>query len=412
MRVLMYGWEFPPHISGGLGVACYGITQGLMADHIRILLVLPHSNEAYLESNEIDLFDPSKIVAELADEVQSGAISINYIKSNLRPYVNEETYQRSALTCDSLATQSASACYGADLISEVSRYAVEAGKLAETLEHDIIHAHDWLTILAGVEAKRISHKPLIFHVHATEFDRSGDHINHRIFEIEQYGMMQADRILAVSEYTKHEIVEKYGISPDKISVVYNGLFKINTSNVPPRKSALKTVLFLGRITHQKGLSYFIEAANKILSKRKDVQFVVVGEGDLLKSSIERVAALQIGSHVHFTGFLDEESVQKMYQLSDVYVMPSVSEPFGISCLEALAQGVPTVLSRRSGASEVLNHVITVDFWDINEIASAIVALIDYPLLREEMLKNSKVELDKLSWRATARAIEKAYARCM
>jgi glycosyltransferase involved in cell wall biosynthesis len=289
--------------------------------------------------------------------------------------------------------------YGPNLFQEVLRYAKIAGDMAIEIPHDVIHAHDWMTILAGINAKQVSSKPLIFHIHALEIDRSGmDNINQQIFDIEKYGMQEADRVIAVSNYTKRLIMQHYHIPEKKIAVIHNGIDKSygEKHNEYAFKHP-KTVLFLGRITHQKGPYFFIEIAKKILSVRQDIQFVLAGTGNLLVEMIEKVACLHIGKNVHFTGFLDPKTVKKLFHFADVYVMPSVSEPFGISCLEALANDVPVVISKQSGAAEVLHDTLSADFWDVDEMAGKILALLDHKALRQELMHNITREMQNLTW---------------
>jgi len=423
MKILMYGWEFPPRISGGLGIACYGIVQGLLANGVQVTLVLPQSVQDFSQDN----LDPAPLAA-VNEALNAKLITIKRFPSLIKPYMSEEVYQQTKrqvslpgeIETDSDAEMESGGSpdyarfsWGGELAAEVVRYALRTGQVAGMVEHDVIHAHDWLTVLAGLEAKAISHKPLIFHVHSLETDRSGEHGNSVIFEIEKYGLEKADKIIAVSHYTKNVIVSRYHIAPEKIAVVHNGLFSSEfTEEVKHKEARIKTALFLGRVTYQKGPFYFIEAASRIVAQRKDIQFVLAGEGDLLESMIEHVAALRLGQYVHFTGFLDRKSVERIYRLSSVYVMPSVSEPFGISCLEALSHHVPVIISKQSGVSEVLPAGITVDFWDINELAAKIIALIDHPKLQMELLENSSRELSKLSWHNTANNIMQVYQRVL
>jgi glycosyltransferase involved in cell wall biosynthesis len=288
---------------------------------------------------------------------------------------------------------------------------VVAGALAKTSEHDIIYAHDWLTMLAGVEAKRFSKKPLVLHIHALETDRSGLWTNQKIYNIEKYGMGQADHIVAVSQYTKDNIVKYYSIDPDKITVVHNGIYCDSSDNMIVRnKLQPKMVLFLGRITHQKGPSFFIEAAYKVLAKRSDVQFVMAGSGDLITEMIERVASLRIGKNFHFTGFLESASVKQMYKLADVYIMPSVSEPFGLSALEALSCNVPAIISKQSGVAEVLKNTLISDFWDTDDMAAKILALLEYPALRATSLGYEAKQLQHITWGKTAEKLIDVYKK--
>lgn len=392
----MYGWEFPPHITGGLGVACHGIIQSLLENQIEVALVLPGFAVPTL------LFPDTEMLQVLPTPFLYGMIS---------PY-GANTVQRDKLTSDTSITET----HHGDLFSAVEDYARAAGSFAKTTPHDVIHVHDWLTVLAGIAARKISHKPLVFHVHSLEISRSADPVNSAIFNIEKYGLEQADAIIAVSEFTKQRIVHYYHIPAHKVTVVYNGLFKEQISKPfkEPLKEPLypdyKTVLFLGRMTHQKGPFHFVDAAHKVLRTRDDVQFVMAGDGDLFHSVVERVAQLQLGRHIHFTQFLERDQVELIYAKSQMYVMPSVAEPFGLTCLEALAQHVPVILSKQSGVSEVIQNVLKVDFWDIDEMAAKINALLDFPALGRQLTENALPELEQLLWSKTANKIFNVYGK--
>lgn len=423
MKILMYGWEFPPHISGGLGTACFGLTQALASQGHSISFILPKIKSASSEPSHVTLIGSDQIEIDISTTeettIEIKNVKIESINSSLVPYMNNVQYcfqmahiermkQENRETERSLPI-TMSGDYGADLMSEILRYASVAGTIAKNVDHDIIHAHDWLTIPAALEAKRISQKPLVIHIHSLEFDRSGDNVNPEVYSIERAGMEKANRIIAVSQFTKNIIVKHYGINPGKIKVVHNGVARTSSfkeSHILKHKR--KTVLFLGRITHQKGPDYFIEAAAKVLSVRKDVNFVMAGSGDMMHDMIERVASLKIGRHFHFTGFLQGKNVNRMFRMSDLYVMPSVSEPFGISPLEAMQNGVPTIISRQSGISEVVGNVFKVNFWDTKELASKILALLEYKPLREEMIKNAVSELTQITWEKAAGSVSGLY----
>lgn len=401
MNILMYGWEFPPHISGGLGVACYGIVQGLLDLHVDCTLVLPDLGNEPINMNAR--------LTVIKTQQNSGALTTHPINSLLRPYQTGESYQ-------TLYEQTAQKkIYGNNLWAEIHRYAEVASQAAVTEKHDLIHAHDWLTILAGVKAKAISGKPLIFHVHALEIDRSGANLCQAVFDIEKFGMEQADAIIAVSQFSKDIMIKHYGIPAEKITVVHNGIFQEKILPLTQNKqmdAPRAIVLFLGRVTQQKGPFYFIEAAINILSKRQDIEFVIAGEGDQLSHMIEKVAAAGISDHVYFTGFLEPKAVKELYQMSHVYVMPSVSEPFGIACLEALSHNLPVIISKQSGVSEVLNHSLKIDYWDVDALATKIMALIDFPALRHEMLMHNQKELTHLSWDIAAAKILAVYEKLL
>jgi glycogen(starch) synthase len=281
----------------------------------------------------------------------------------------------------------------------------------EQYNFDIVHAHDWMTYPAGITVAAISGKPLVIHVHSTEFDRSGEHVNQMIYDIERQGMERANKIIAVSHFTRNIIISRYGISGDKVEVVYNGVERngrwssLAETNI---KKDEKIVLFLGRITMQKGPEYFLHAAKKVLAIMDNVKFVMAGSGDLMHRSIELAAELGIGQKVLFTGFLRGEDVQKIYKMADLYVMPSVSEPFGIAPLEALDNDVPVIISKQSGVSEVLMHALKVDFWDVNEIANKIIAVLKYPPLQMTLRSHGNFEVRKLRWIDAAAKCAKIY----
>ena len=424
MKVLMFGWEFPPHISGGLGTACYGLTKGMTSlGGVEILFVVPKTfgdedqqTVRILGANEVDLGD--KIV-----DYHEYLEKINYIQinSNLVPYTSPEEYEQLVVNSrkenqEMIYTRLGgrfdfSGGYGYNLFQEIANYAIVAGKISREYDFDVIHAHDWLTFPAGIAAKNASGKPLLIHVHATDFDRSGGSVNPGVFEIEKQGMHAADKIIAVSNLTRNTIINNYGIDPNKVVTVYNAVEPIDNpehlGNI--KKPNDRIVTFLGRVTVQKGPEYFIEAAHMVLHKMSNVRFVMAGSGELLLHSIHRIAQLKIGDHFHFTGFLKGEDVKRMFALSDVYVMPSVSEPFGISPLEALQSNVPVIISRQSGVSEILKHAIKIDFWDIHAMADAIYGILNYQGLSNFFRKYGKNEVDNLKWENTAAKVRDIYA---
>ncbi len=422
MRVLMFGWEFPPHISGGLGTACYGLVKGLLHNNVEVMFVVP---KAYGdEDNSVArIINASDIVVDVRDKKYKefwDNFSYIEVNSKLIPYVSDDEYYQiihSDTTTSTLEVEDKifqrkynfSGVYGVTLMEEVSRYALVAAYIAEQYDFDVIHAHDWLTYRAGIEAKRISGKPLIVHMHATEFDRSGEKINQQVFDIEKEGMMAADRVVAVSNFTRNIVIKRYGIDERKVVTVHNGVSPLdNEPNPLSSPTREKIVTFLGRITFQKGPEYFVEAAYKVLQKDDNVRFVMAGSGDMMNRMIHRVARLKIGSKFHFTGFLKGNDVNKMFALSDVYVMPSVSEPFGISPLEALRSSVPVVISKQSGVSEVLIHALKVDFWDIDALSDSIYALLHYEALSEMFIKHGKNEVEHLKWDYAAEKVKDVY----
>jgi glycosyltransferase involved in cell wall biosynthesis len=422
MKVLMFGWEFPPHITGGLGTACYGMTQGLSKADVEVLFVVP---KAYGDEDQdaIKLVNASDIKISITGtekEIFLEKVTFIEVGSNLIPYVGPEDFAK-VMELAKLRSLSKSTSvfqeefkfsgkYGTNLLEEVSRYALVGATLAKEMDFDVIHAHDWLTYPAGIAAKQISGKPLVVHMHATEFDRSGENVNPQVFDIEKSGMEAADRVITVSNFTRKIVIDRYGIDPDKVITVHNAVEPSNKTDMDPveRKVDEKVVTFLGRITFQKGPEYFIEAAYKVLQKDPNVRFVMAGTGDMLNKMVRRVARLGIGTRFHFTGFLKGDDVDKMYALSDVYVMPSVSEPFGISPLEAVRSNVPVVISRQSGVSEVLTHAIKINFWDVDALADAIYGLLHYPAMNKMIEKYGPQELEKLKWERAALQIKDVY----
>lgn len=397
MKVLMFAWEFPPLISGGLGVACHGIVQALLDKQVSVRLVLPCVEK---EMSKLEYNDQHPLLKTYFEN----QLKVYPLLSDLNPYFISTSEKKN---------KGLGSLYNENLKDNVWQYAQEASQFADG-DYDCIHAHEWLTVLAGVEAKKKSHKPLIFHVHALENDRNPIAPNPDIEWIEKLGLEQADLVIAVSQYTKNKIMNQYHIQDEKIIVVHNGYSPIDLPKLEPsflHKNRF-TILFLGRITEQKGLYYFIQAAKLICDKRKDVDFIVAGVGDQLPYMIELSASLGLSSHLHFVGFVEPNEVHKFYQISDVYVMPSVSEPFGIVCLEAIANGVPIVLSKQSGASEVITHSFKVDYWDVMFMAEKIMALLDYPLIKEEMLKCAKEELSRVTWDVAADKINQIYKRSL
>jgi len=423
MKVLMFGWEFPPHISGGLGTACYGLTRGMAAiPGMEILFVVP---KAYGDE------DQSKVRILGADEISIDmrrVVKKNYLKdlstieidSNLVPYTSPEEYERLVSMATSKGKRFVETSlggkltftgkYGENLFEEIANYAVVAGEIALKEDFDIIHSHDWLTYPAGIAAKAASGKPLVIHVHATDFDRSGGKVNPGVFEIEQTGMHLADKIIAVSNLTRTTVIEKYGISPEKVVTIYNAVDPLPDHERLKLKRGIsdKVVTFLGRITLQKGPEYFVMAAHKVLQKMDNVRFVMAGSGELMEKMIHWSASLGISDRFHYTGFLKGDDVSRMFSISDVYVMPSVSEPFGISPLEAMQSNVPSIISYQSGVAEVLKHAFKVDFWDVDALADAIYGLLNYPSLSAMFRKHGMEEVNSMKWENSGRRVYETY----
>jgi glycosyltransferase involved in cell wall biosynthesis len=423
MRVLMFGWEFPPHISGGLGTACYGLTKGLHNVGVNdILFVVP---KAYgdEDTSKVNIIDAGEVViSDRIIDFKTFFAKMHFIEvgSSLQPYSSPEEYEKLTaeekektkyLVHSSFSGKlSFSGGYGQNLFQEIANYAAVASIIAHRYTFDVIHAHDWLAYPAGMAAKLISGKPLVVHVHATDFDRSGGSVNPGVYEIEKAGMEAADMVIAVSNLTRNIIIEKYGIHPDKVVTVHNAVEPLADRELQKLERSIndKIVTFLGRVTLQKGPEYFIEAAHLVLQKMKNVRFVMAGSGDMLNRMIWRVATLKIGHRFHFTGFLKGDDVHHMFSLSDVYVMPSISEPFGISPLEAMQSNVPVIISRQSGVSEILQHAIKVDFWDTHAMADAIYGILKYDGLPKMFKKHAREEVDNLKWEHAAEKVKEVY----
>lgn len=417
----MFGWEFPPHIAGGLGTACYGIVKGLMKNSVDVIFVVP---KAYGDEDEsVRIINASNVTVDLKEKhLAEFKENLKYIEidSNLVPYQTPEEYFRIREAEQTKKTEGNttiysskyefSGTYGENIYEEIKRYAMVAAEIASKEQFDIIHAHDWLAYEAGIAAKKVSGKPLVAHIHATEYDRSGENVNEVVFEIEKKGMSAADTVIAVSHLTKNVVVEKHGIDPEKVVVVHNAVEPVEKKDFDQDDKSVeeKIVTFLGRITFQKGPEYFIEAARKVMEKDDRVRFVMAGSGDMMEKMVRRVAAVKMGNKFHFTGFLRGSDVDRMFALSDVYVMPSVSEPFGISPLEAMRSNVPVIISKQSGVAEVLRYALKIDFWDVDAMADNIYALLHYKGLTSMFLKHGKQEVDDLKWENATKIMAEVY----
>ncbi len=461
MRVLMLGWEFPPFISGGLGTACYGLTRALSDQGVEVLFVLPKA-VAPNYSSHVELITPRPPDAS-GDEGRQPAdrIPVPGGQSTIKTYRMEQfehvtffgvpsiirspyqavganqrgeqtsqtgqhwTSEQTTMTTPGQpapagaarpagggppAMAPAAGDYGEDLMQTIQRYADMCVHLTRGREFDVIHAHDWMTYPAGLAVAGVSGKPLVVHVHSTEFDRAGTNVNSVIYEIERRGMQGAMAVMCVSHLTRNMVISRYTIDPEKVRVVYNGI-EGNDALSEPRTTIRrddKIVLFLGRITLQKGPEYFVAAAKKVLQKFDKVKFVMAGSGDMTRRVIELASEMGIGHKVLFTGFLRGNDVERVFKMADVYVMPSVSEPFGLAPLEAIRHDVPVIISKSSGVSEVVAHALKVDFWDIDEMANKIIAVLKHPPLSQTLREHADFEVKKLTWDDAARKCAAAY----
>lgn len=420
LRILMFGWEFPPKISGGLATACYGLLKSLSSNYpVKVFMVLPFETNSNLKNIEFinaSEFPLTNQKVELLEKLLKKIETLNPQEQYFSAYITPEKYQdiinkyKEVLHDEILKGKiNIAEGYGETLLQEIEKYGIIGSEIGKKIEHDLIHIHDWITVKAGINAKLSSGKPLIMHVHATEFDRSGENINKTIYEIEKEGMEKADKIIAVSNYTKNIISKKYGINHNKIEVVHNGSNAFEFDNIDSKKFIKeKIVTFLGRITMQKGPFYFIEAAKLVLQRTNNVRFVMAGTGDLTRKMLKYVAQSGISDRFHFTGFLNPLEVRKLFKITDLYVMPSVSEPFGITPLEAIQNGVPVILSKQSGVSEILNYVIKIDFWDTYALADAIYNVIENNSLHKMMKCLQMKEVCNITWDTASDKIIKLY----
>jgi glycosyltransferase involved in cell wall biosynthesis len=443
MRVFMLGWEFPPFISGGLGTACYGLTKAMSSIGTDIMFVLPRPVSTPF-STHVRLVSPragSPLASPTAefrlDEFDH--VTFRTVNAAISPYNTPADYQPAQREASTTAASPAlpgeptpealaavshkpsgagkgstnSSPYAGDLFAEIQRYALLSTEIARNEAFEVVHAHDWMTFPAGLAVAAMKNVPLIVHVHSTEFDRSGAHIDQRIYDIERRGMHGAMKVIAVSYLTKNQVTHQYGVDPSKVEVVYNAIEQ-NGNGFDQEKYSIhkdeKIVLFLGRITMQKGPEYFLAAAKKVLEVMENVKFVMAGSGDMIRRTIEMAAAMGIGHKVLFTGFLRGGDVEKVFRMADLYVMPSVSEPFGIAPLEAMSHDVPVIISKQSGVSEVLTHALKVDFWDINEMANKIVAVLKHPPLASMLREHGSFEVRRLQWVDAARQCVQIYGQ--
>ncbi len=448
MRVFMLGWEFPPFISGGLGTACFGLTRALDRIGTEVTFILPRPVENPGQSH-VRVLSPATVLADVAEPTGAETLESLFqhtkfqaVAAALQPYARPEdsTPPKAAVVARSrgrlaagappssragqlsrrvappapLAPNSTSPAadnYAGDMFAQVERYAALGCALATEDDFDVIHAHDWMTYPAGIAVQLQSGKPLVVHVHSTEFDRTGINVNQRIYDIERAGMHAADAVIAVSHLTRNIVIKHYGVDPRKVEVVYNAIDEsdpVEHVELPPIARDEHIVLFLGRITMQKGPEYFLAAAKRVLEIMDNVRFVVAGGGDMIRDMIEMAADMGIGHKVLFTGFLRGPDVQRVYRMADLYVMPSVSEPFGLTPLEALSNDVPVLISKQSGVAEVLTHALKVDFWDVDEMANKIVAVLRHPPLHSTLRDHGCFEVRRFSWTDAAEGCARVY----
>lgn len=391
----MLGWEFPPFFAGGAGIVCDALAKALISAGNEITFVMPRGPQKqidFLNSKNSSL----KIVAAFnKQEETSKKIRQIFINSYLEAYQTKFSYKEKINSIKK--DDESSNPYGNNLLYEVYRFSQEVINSSLNEDFDVIHAHDWTTFLAGVELKRKTGKPLVVHVHITEFDKTGGaHADPEIYRIEREGMINADKVIAVSNKIKNRCIHNYFIDEDKIEVVHNATSPMSDF-VIDKKSDEKIVLFAGRITMQKGPEYFVEAAKLVNSVNDKVIFVVAGDGDMLDFMKNKVRELGIFDNFRFLGFFDRNQAEVIFSQADVFVMPSISEPFGVVPYEAQIKKTPTVISKQSGISEVLNHTLKVDFWDVKEMANKILGLLYYKELHKEISEKGYLEAKNTTW---------------
>ena len=413
MKALMFGWEFPPHILGGLGTASYGLTKGMWENgdmDITFVIPKPWGDEDRQFAHIIGANSTPVVWRDVNwDYVQNriGNVMDPQMYYDLRDHIYADfNYMRT----NDLGCIEFSGRYPDNLLEEINNYSIVAGVIARTVPCDVIHSHDWLTYPAGIHAKQVTGKPLVIHVHATDFDRSRGNVNPTVYGIERDGMNNADHIITVSELTRRTVIEKYGQDPAKVTTVHNAVEPLSEEirNIKMQHGKDKVITFLGRITMQKGPEYFVEAASMVLHKTHNVRFVMAGSGDMLEKMIRLAADRDIADRFHFTGFLRGRQVYEMLAASDVYVMPSVSEPFGISPLEAMQMGCPSIISKQSGCAEILENVIKVDYWDIHAMADAMFALVNYPASHNHLRDKGLAEIDTIEWKKAGAKVINIY----
>ncbi len=417
MKALMFGWEFPPHILGGLGTASYGLTKGMWECgdmDITFVIPKPFGDE---ERHFANIIGASQTPIAWRD------VSREYVENRIGKVMDPDLYFRlrdhiyadfNYMRTNDLGCIEFSGRYPDNLLEEINNYSIVAGVIARTIPCDVIHSHDWLTYPAGIHAKQVTGKPLVIHVHATDYDRSRGNVNPTVFAIERDGMNQADHIITVSNLTRQTVIEKYGIDPAKVTTVHNAVTPLSEEylNVQVEKPKDKIVTFLGRITMQKGPEYFVETAAKVLKNNHNVRFVMAGSGDMMDKMINLAAERGIADRFHFPGFQKGKQVYEMLKASDVYVMPSVSEPFGISPLEAMQMGVPSIISKQSGCAEILNNVIKTDYWDVDAMADAIYSIVTYPAMHRQLSEDGLAEVNQITWDKAGRKVIDIYNKIL
>lgn len=425
-KVLMLGWEFPPVINGGLGVACHDLCIA-MSKHAKVTMIIPKSNPEF-KVNDLNLIGLDTIDSRTLKHVNykddyKTFEDVHFIPSDLNPYYTERKSDFKIPGVDirsqymkeiEVGNRKARVfhiddLYGGDVIEKVTVFGKLAARLALTLDFDIIHSHDWMTMLAGIEIKKKTGKPLFVHIHSLEVDRGGVNSKGWVYQMEKHGMESADVLMPVSNFTGEVIKQYYGIPENKIFTVHNGIRPVEPfkTKSPYRE---KVVLFIGRLTRQKGPEYFVEIASKVLEHNPDVRFIVAGTGDMQNKILEKVANKKIGNRFHIAGFLGLDKVRYLLSIADAYCMPSVSEPFGLSAVEAVQFGIPAVISKQSGVAEVLSGSLKFDFWDTHRAAEYLLQVLSNDTLKEQVTEDANENLKSISWETAAKRVIAGYKK--
>jgi glycosyltransferase involved in cell wall biosynthesis len=393
----MFGWEFPPFRAGGLATATHGLVKGLVRQGVDVTLVVPFAaGDSHIPGLRL---------------VSAPRVAIRRVDALLSPYTSAATYVTDR------EAHSPTAVYGRDLFQEVDRYAAIARTIAADEPHDVIDTHDWLTFTAGLEARHVSGRPMVAHIHATELDRAAaGHENHTIFTRERYGLHEATRVIANSHFLQHRVVDDFGVPGDRVDVVHWGVDgpRIDPHAPVDRAISRPLVLFVGRVTYQKGPRYIIDLARRVSEYLPQARFVIAGDGDAFPDTVNYAVDQGVADRVLFTGGLQQPDVERLYQMADVCVMPSVHEPFGLVALESLRNGTPCIVPIGSGVAEVLENVFKVDFWDVDAMTNAVVALARYPVLHETMRERGVAEMHdpRFTLDEPARRTAAVYARAI
>jgi len=426
MRVLMLTWEYPPFIVGGLGMACYGLFRGLSSLGVTVDFILPVKEDVYFEIKSPEDADHPRVKSENGEEAKDNKKSLEFFEvmyeipeegayASLKDFIVEvskslgvPSREPKLQVPDEVISRLKYLFQGNHMISKVSLYTEKVLRIAQRLGFDLVHAHDWLTYPAGLMLKKYFNKPLVSHIHATEFDRALGFGHPIVHEIEYLGLNYADRVIAVSRYTASIIKEHYFVPEEKVRVVYNAYYAETQSPLKIKKFKEPVVLFLGRLTPQKGPTIFLELAKKVLERTKKVRFLVAGAGEMERELMLWASSLGYGAHIMFTGFLKRAEVERALTLADIVIMPSPSEPFGIVALEAMHFGCALILSKQSGASEIVKSAYVVEYWDVDKMVDIVLELINNPELLKAKQEEARREVQTFRWEDRAREVLEVY----